>query len=409
MSDALTWTCVVFTNAVQAFFVLILLDRLLTSVAGVRHPGPAPASARRRRFAVVIPAHDEEAVIGPLLDSLARAAYPKDALVVHVVADNCADRTAEIARARGATVHERRTEDRRRKGYALAWAVENILKDDPAVEAFLFLDADNLAHPDLPARLDDALAAGALAVQAYKVAKNPFDNVLSAFTATTQIIANRFGQLGRSRLGMGATLWGSGMAFTREVMERHPWDGAFLLEDMELTIRLQLAGIRTAWAHDAVVYDEMPVRLWDWFGQRLRWTRGHVEITHRYLFKLLGAFLRRPGMALMESVQYAVLGHGVALSLLASLAAGVIPPQWNLVHRLVVHVPWPAWTALALWPLVALRLEGAAWRCYLVIWTGPLFTGLRPVLWFISLFGSKRARWHHTRHTRALTLDDVLD
>src|SRR5262245_60336754 len=127
-------------------------------------PPPAPGA---RRFAVLIPAHNEDLVIGRLLGSLARVDYAADRFDVCVVADNCTDRTAQIARGLGALVYERFSQTERAKGFALRWLLERLRNGGHVYDAFVVLDADTLVQPDLLRCLDARLEAGSQVVQVY--------------------------------------------------------------------------------------------------------------------------------------------------------------------------------------------------------------------------------------------------
>src|SRR5262245_28516768 len=136
----------------------------------------AIVSARRRRhdsallrvspdeahhFAILVPAHNEELLLGRLLDSLARLDYPPDRYTVHVVADNCTDATAPLARAAGATVFERNDTSKRGKGFALHWLLEQMSKAGMRPDAYVVVDADSVVAPDFLRAMACELARGA--------------------------------------------------------------------------------------------------------------------------------------------------------------------------------------------------------------------------------------------------------
>src|SRR5207302_10964276 len=125
-----------------ALSVVYLLS-LLAAAASARKPAEnGPPAGPAARFAVLIPAHDEEHDIAIALESLTAQVYPHDRFVVAVIADDCRDRTAEIARAMGAVVYERSDAERRGKGHALLWGIERIREDYPETQAIMVLDAD---------------------------------------------------------------------------------------------------------------------------------------------------------------------------------------------------------------------------------------------------------------------------
>src|SRR5262249_5144144 len=135
-----------------AYLLFLLASAARRSRRAASRTSPAGTAADHcERFVVVIPAHDEEMVIGATLSHLFRQEYPADRYAVVVVADNCTDRTAEIARAAGATVLERTNTELRGKGYALDWAFDRLMKEDAGTAheaaAFVIVDADTAVDP----------------------------------------------------------------------------------------------------------------------------------------------------------------------------------------------------------------------------------------------------------------------
>ena len=101
----------------------------------------------QKKFSVIVPAHNEELVIGPLIDNLTSLNYPKELYDVFVIADNCTDSTASIARAHGALVYERTNHEQKGKGYALEWFFAKLYNSPKKYDAVVIFDADNLVPP----------------------------------------------------------------------------------------------------------------------------------------------------------------------------------------------------------------------------------------------------------------------
>src|SRR5262249_33750666 len=128
------------------YLCIVSISALLR--ARQRRKKPIIFSPPYARFALLVPAHNEEAVIGKLLESLSELDYPADQYTVHIVADNCTDTTAELARASGyALVHERSDQEKRGKGFALSWLLEQLEKDQLTYDAYIVLDADSVVDP----------------------------------------------------------------------------------------------------------------------------------------------------------------------------------------------------------------------------------------------------------------------
>lgn len=237
------------------------------TAAGLR-PRRAKARAPSHTFTVLVPAHNEERTLPAALESLATLDYPPELVRVCVVADNCTDDTANVARAFGADVIERTDPRRRGKGFALAFAVPQVLAAKP--DAVLVLDADCTLSADALLAFDALLAAGADAIQAAVRGANPDAGatglvaaVGAAFDATTAA--------GRDRFGLSAPLRGTGMAFRASALVRVPWTTTGLAEDAEYGARLREAGVGVRYCAEAEVTSAAPPTAEAMFAQRRRW------------------------------------------------------------------------------------------------------------------------------------------
>jgi cellulose synthase/poly-beta-1,6-N-acetylglucosamine synthase-like glycosyltransferase len=249
------------------------LAYLIPTLAGLvpkrrRAPG-VPSHA----FAVLIPARDEEFALPAALRSLAVLDYPPELVRVYVVADNCSDRTAAVAREAGAVCLVRSDPGRPGKGYAVAFGLERVLKDRP--DAVLILDADCQLNPQALRELDAALAAGADAVQCSVRSRNA-DGGAAGYVAAVGAAVDDAVAAGRDRLGMAVFLRGTGMAFRRGVLERVPWAAFGPAEDAEYARQLRAAGVRVRHCGGAVVSCDAPAKVEDLCRQRRRWRAAGV-------------------------------------------------------------------------------------------------------------------------------------
>jgi cellulose synthase/poly-beta-1,6-N-acetylglucosamine synthase-like glycosyltransferase len=303
----------------------------VTALWGWRNRVPAPESERTRPVRVVIPAHDEEAVIGVLLADLGGSSYPPDRFSVSVVADRCTDATADIGRRSGALVLER-SDGQQGKGAALSW----YLQKEPlaADEALMVFDADNRVPADALGRIVDEMAAGHEVVQCYLDVANPRESLIAEASALSYWAGNRMVQLARSNLGWSADLGGTGMAFTAAALEQVGGFGDSLTEDQDLGVRLLLAGRRVEWLHDVRIRDEKPATVGVAVRQRARWMAGKREAARKHF----GALVRRATPAsLDQALRLVQPGRSfVALvSVLMTVLALVTASNWFL--------PWPVW------------------------------------------------------------------
>lgn len=237
----------------------------------------APAK-HMHKYAVVIAARNEEAVIGNLLDSIAEQDWPRELLTVFVVADNCTDKTAEVARAHGAVCYERFDNEHRTKGFALQFLFERIEEDygRRSFEGYFVFDADNLLKKDYIARMNDAFDAGEKLITSYRSTKNPDESWVASTYALHWLRSIRFNHRARSVLRLATNIQGTGFLFSNEIV-RDGWKYTSLTEDRALTADAVAQGYSITYNDAAVFYDEQPVRLKIALRQRLRWSKGHLQ------------------------------------------------------------------------------------------------------------------------------------
>lgn len=364
----------------EALLLALVLWNLVTALAGWRNQQPAPVGKRTRRFRIVIPAHDEETVIGHLLADLAAQDHPHHR--VWVLADRCTDRTAHFARRAGASVAER-TDGPDGKGAALSWYFES--RPLEADEALVVLDADNRVPGDLLTSFSDELDAGHQAIQAYLDVSNPDASPLATASALSYWASNRMVQLARTNLGWTADLGGTGMCLTREAYSAAGGFGTSLVEDQEMGVRLFVAGIPVRWLHYVRVRDEKPVTSGVAVRQRSRWVAGRAEVASRWV----GPLLRMRSMAAFD----------LALRLRQPSRMGVALISAALAVGAVVGLPVSAWLwatvagIQVLAPLPFLARDGVAAR---YLFRYPVLV-LLPILKVPARLVRQRG-WYHTPH-----------
>ena len=307
---------------------LVLVAGAAVAAAGrSRRAGAAARPSARHRFAIVVPAHNEAATLPALLAALARLDYPRPQYEVVVVADHCDDDTAAVAAAGGARVLVRREAGARGKGAALGWAFARLLPERRH-DAFLVLDADTRPRPDVLGRLDARLRRGASAVQGYCAVANPHESWRTALMAADMALVHYLRPAGRQALGGSADIHGNGFCLTRATLARVPWATASVAEDHEYHLRLLVAGLRSAFAPDAVVYTVMEPTMRTARAQELRWEGGRLALARRHVALLLGAAWRRRSWTHLDAAldlatpPFALLAAGTgAMTVLSGLAA----------------------------------------------------------------------------------------
>ncbi len=284
---------------VLAFLVSYLL--LLTGTAWFASARTLlPAGGPTQRFLILIPAHDEEELLPILLKNLNELDYPRSLYQVHVVADNCTDNTAKLAREYGAVAHERTNRELRGKGYALQWLLQQLSEANTPHDAMIILDADSIVSANFLRVMDARLARGERAIQAYYAVRDPDRSRSVSLRYAALAVLHYLRPQGRMVLGGSAGLKGNGMVFKAELLQNHEWS-ASLTEDIEFHMGLVLAGERVTFAPDAIVWAEMPDTLEDSHTQNVRWERGRMEMIRHYVPQLMQEAWSRQSFVLFDA------------------------------------------------------------------------------------------------------------
>ncbi len=338
---------------------------------------PRLAQKSSVRFAVVVPAHNEEDGIAATVESLLALDYPGDHFAVIVVADNCSDETAVRAERAGARVLVRHDLERRGKGYALAHAFETVT---PEVDAVVVVDADTLVSPNLLRAFAGRIEAGALAVQADYGVRNP------NASWRTRLMAIAFGafhvlrSLARERLRLSVGLRGNGMCFTTRVLSLVPHDAFSIVEDVEYGLKLGEAGHRVYYAPEAHVYGEMVSSSRASRSQRERWEKGRAALARTRGLPLLPKAVMRRDLVLLD------LAIDILVPPLSTLAIWVIAglfaaltSSYFLAQAVSFHIWIANLLALLFYVLRGWSLSGTGARGLLELACAPFYVGWK--LW----------------------------
>ena len=311
-----------------AYFAVLALTGVL------RRSPVAPRSKKLARFAVVVAARNEEAVIGHLTDSLLAQDYPRELFDVIVAPNNCTDKTAGVAKEHGAELFFPEGVIRS-KGDVLEQIVDKLILPR-GYDAMCVFDADNLVDGQYLRYINDAIQDGANAVQGYRDSKNPHQSATSGCYSICYWMMNRFYNRGRAALGLSSLISGSGFCMTRFMLERlGGLHTTTMTEDYELTAQCVLAGERVRFAENARFWDEQPLTFAQSWRQRRRWTTGSLQGLEKYgyaLFEQVVLYRSSVGLDLLMTflvplVQLAgliVTGIGLAVNAGTGLVIGGI-------------------------------------------------------------------------------------
>ncbi len=367
---------------------------------------------KKHRFMAVISARNEENVIANLIESLKNQSYPKDKLDIYVIADNCTDNTAGVARDAGAIVYERFNEFKRSKGYALEWFFDIVLEEFPdKYDAFCVFDADNVVSPNFISKMNEKLCEGETVVQGYRDIKNPDETWVSANYAIFYWTMDRCYNYTRDKLGLSSLINGTGFMIAMSVLkEDGGWHTNTLTEDTETSMNVIAKGKKVAWANEAVVYDEQPTDFVVAWNQRLRWGVGTAQCLKVCLPKMLKSKTISP--QLIDGMIYLM---GMPVILVSAFVGCVdilkillLPAKQGLVflqEKLILGAIFIILSMFhALW-IVRLEKKDVK-KLWKGIITYPIFLVVSFFVNFASFF-NMNLQWKQIKHESKATIDDM--
>ncbi len=303
----------------------------VVALFGLRKKLPAAPQAKpEKRFALVVAARNEAAVIGHLVDSLYGQDYPRELYEVIVAPNNCTDDTEAVAAGRGARIFCPEGVIRS-KGEVLTQVVDKIVLAEE-FDAMCVFDADNLVDGQFLARMNDALVSGAQVAQGFRDSKNPEQSAISGCYSICYWMLNRFYNGARSALHLSALVNGSGFAVTTALLRRlGGWHTVTMTEDYEFSAQCAMLGERVHFVPEALIYDEQPLTFRQSWKQRRRWTTGSLQGLQNYGHGLFSSFVLHGSLIcldmyltfLVPMVQLASVVLGIAGLVLTLLGSGI--------------------------------------------------------------------------------------
>lgn len=403
LREALVWTITIFW-----------LYQIMVSLCSLVKIKDKPLKVNKdHRFMAIIPAHNEEAVVGNLVESLKKQNYNKELYDIYVIADNCTDNTAKVAKEAGAIVYERFNNSQKTKGYALDWFLAQKIEENAPYDAFFVFDADNIVDPNFIKNMNKKLCQGEDVVQGYRDIKNPTDSWITAGYAIFYWTMHRFYHLARYNLGLSPLLNGTGFMVRFDVVK--PEGGlktVTLTEDIEYSLKRIIEGKRLGWATDAIVYDEQPVGFKQSWSQRSRWTVGHMQCIKEYTKQLAVAAQEKKTMMNFDGFLYIIGSIPMFIITLILLATNFLMYAGNgmtelelilnIARYLIPTFLLPIGTAVVVMLLdrrpIKPMLRGLV--CY------PLFMGSWLLINFRCLF-KRETTWEKIDHVRNIKIGET--
>ena len=404
LREALVWTVTIFW-----------LYQVVVSLCSLIKLKDKPLKVNKdHRFMAIIPAHNEEAVVANLVESLKNQTYNKDLYDIYVIADNCTDNTARVARDAGAIVYERFDETKKTKGYALNWFLQQKIKENAPYDAFFVFDADNIVDKNFIKSMNKKLCQGEDVVQGYRDIKNPSDNWITAGYAIFYWQMHRFYHLARYNIGLSPLLNGTGFMVKFDVIKPQGWDTETLTEDIEFSLKRIIKGKKLGWATDAIVYDEQPTGFRQSWSQRSRWTVGHIQCIKKYTKDLAIAAKENKKMINIDGLFYIVGSIPMFIITMLLLFSNFVMynssaiTSAELIKNILFYL-LPTFVLPIFVGMFAMWLDGRKIKpmakgllCY------PLFLLTWIFINFKCLF-IRNTSWEKIDHVRSIKISDVSD
>lgn len=276
-------------------FTASYLYQIVYAIVGVMFkPKRITVESKYHRYAVLIAARNESAVISELINSIKKQNYPQELLDIFVVADNCRDSTAAVARAAGATVYERFNSIDVGKGYALDYALKSIAQDygPNTYEGYFVFDADNLLDVNFVSEMNKQFDKGYRVLTSYRNSKNFASNWISAGYSLWFMRESKYLNNPRMLLGTSCAISGTGFLVHNDIIRKNNgWKHHLLTEDIEFSVDSVINGEKIGYCSTAMVYDEQPCTWSQSWSQRLRWAKGFYQVFGKYHKQLLHGFV----------------------------------------------------------------------------------------------------------------------
>lgn len=401
----------------QLFYVFVVLTR----------KAPKAEAKKNHKFAVMIAARNESAVISDLLGSIKMQNYPQELIDIYVIADNCTDDTAAIARNAGATVFTRFNSEQVGKGYALDYGLKSIWKEFPGkgYEAYFVFDADNVLDVNYFREMNATFDGGAKASTSYRNSKNFDSNWISAGYGIWFLREAKFLNQARLTLNTSCAVSGTGFFIAADILENAGgWKWHLLTEDIEFSASSITDGIRIAYCPTAVLYDEQPTTFRDSWNQRFRWAKGFYQVFWHYaggLFK--GIFKNErgyrfacydmlmtisPGMLLsiisiIFNAVIVVLGFMGVMSTGIAIASSLSSIFFCLFNYFMFMFVFGVLTTFVEWDSIRAKTS----RKILYMLTFPLFMLTYIPIALVALV--KKATWKPIKHTISVDVSDFSE
>ena len=344
----------------------------------------------------LIPAHDEETIIAKCVRSIMSMDYPRDRMRIVVIADNCKDRTASLARSEGADCMERHDPVLIGKPQALAWGIKSLLGRQ--WDACVIIDADTVVEGNFARALAARGPLNSVVVQGYFATLNENDSWLTRLAGILARCRYELAYPLRTKAGLNCPLTGNGMCIGRDLLAMSGWQAFSLTENWELYASYTAAGIRIHYAQDALLYSLEVSSLKQGYSQRRRWLAGRMLVANKWVTELAGSrsiSLHQKLDIIAELTALPPVLH-LSIAMLVSMAAvALIPAPYGAIIGILTitsvgSLVAQATISIARHPNPGATIMAFAFLPFYIVWR--LVTAARTLLTLTDQAWQKTAR-----------------
>lgn len=370
------------------------------------------------RYAVLISARNEEAVIGHLIDSINCQTYPSELVTTFVVADNCTDNTAQVAAEAGAVVYKRFNKTQVGKGYALDYLTERIAEDYgwDFFDGYFVFDADNLLDKHYIEEMNKSFSDGYSILTSYRNSKNYGDNWISAGYALWFLREAMYLNRPRMLVKTSCAVSGTGFLFSSRILKKcGGWKFFLLTEDIEFTVYNIINGEKVGFCGKAMLYDEQPVTFKQSWRQRLRWSKGYIQIMGKYGRKLIGGIFGLKGFSFFDMSMVIMAGFvltifstvfNIAMSLYGAFILGDLLIAANSVFQFLANSYFLMFAMGVLTTVTEWNnIHTSAIKKILYTFTFPVFMATYIPISCQALFS--KVEWKPIEHKVSISIDQI--
>lgn len=351
---------------------------------------------RYHSFLIIVPAHNEELFLSNNLISINQLDYPKDYFQTIVVADNCTDKTIEIATSHGMQVIERFSETEIGKGFAIRFAISEYYKKT-SYDAIFIVDADSIVERSSLEELNKLLHNNSYAIQCYNGVQNFDSSWFTVLVNVSRTLSNEIIEPTKDKIGLTSHLMGNGMCFHRSIVDRFGWDSYSVGEDWEFFAKLINSGYKINFSKNAKVYHQESTTLKQATSQRIRWSSGRFSIIWQYGISIFIKGLFEFNFYKLESVS-PLLFPNPSLGINCTIFIFLISLFEFIYYGKNSYILWffcLIILQLAIFILGALKTKNKI-ESILSIFVAPLFLIWKLGIDLLSMFGSGRRKWKRT-------------